>query len=330
MWARAALSVVNCLVLLRTIRSIYPEVQLRKPRRALMKKVASFSGYSYLSRLATITFVNADNLIIGAVVGVTAVSFFTVPFQLAQRAFNIITRASMVIFPAASALVAQGQLDELRSAYIVSTRYVTYLTGCVLILLTVGARELLHYWAGAAFDEAAALILIVLALSIFIDALTMIPSLVNDGLGHPQNTGVFAIVRAALGLGLGYLAVKHYGILGAAVAQLGVSVVLTAAFIHSIHRIHRLTLAVSFGRLWREAWTPSLSLPLLLWGGALAVYSRAPLPIPWFLASMTGLGLLCFAWGWGVVLLPQDRQKIMAWCAMKYAGSKAGTEDESP
>lgn len=315
MWARAALSLVNCAALLFAIRAIYPKMRWCRPGRAVMQGVASFSAYSYLSRLATITFLHADNLLIGAMVGTTAVAMFTVPFQLANRVFGIINRASAVLFPASSALAAQGRWEALREAYLNATRYVVYLNGCVLVMLVLGARELLHYWAGPAFDTTATLILILLALSVFMDSLTNIPSLVNDGLGAPRNTGVFAIVRAALGLGGGYFAIQWGGIVGAAMAQLAISVVLTVAFVVVIHRLHRQTLGVSVRCLLRRSWLPSMVLPLGLTVLALAWRTRDPMPWPWFLGTLTLCGLGCLAWGWWHIVLPQDRVRVLAWWA---------------
>ena len=319
MWARAALSAINCFMLLRVIRKIYPEIRLRKPGRDIMGGIASFSAYSYLSRLATTTFLHADNLILGALVSMTAVSLFTVPFQLVNRVFGIINRASAVMFPATSALAAQGNFEGLRIAYLTSTRYVAYLNGCVLVLLAVGSRELLHYWVPS-LDPSASLVLIILALATFIDSLTNIPSLVNDGLGTPRNTGLFAIARAALGLGLGYLAIKWGGILGAALAQLFVATLLTTAFVVMIHRVHRKSLGVGLAGIFRSAWLPASGLPVALALASLLWRDRTPLSLPYAAAMMLGLGLVCLAWGWWVVLYPADRLRVLALVRQRVPG----------
>ena len=50
------------------------------------------------------------------------------------------------------------------------------------------------------FARAGQVVLAVMALSQVIDSLTSLPSLVNDGMGHPRFSGMFALTRAAFGL----------------------------------------------------------------------------------------------------------------------------------
>lgn len=310
MWARAGLSAINCVLLVLAIRRIYPELRPRRPGRDVMGGIASFSAYSYLSRLATITFLHADNLILGAMVSMTAVSLFTVPFQLANRVFGIINRASAVLFPATSALAARGDLPTLRKTYMKATRYVVFLNACVLALLSVGARELLHYWVPT-LDATASLILVLLALATFADTLTNIPSLVNDGLGTPRHSGLFAIVRAVFGLIAAYLGIRSAGILGAAVAQLIVSATMATVFVIWIHRVHRSALGTGVMGVLRQAWLPAAGLPLGLSLLALALPDRAALS-PWLaLGLFVGIGLACALWGAFVVLQPEDRAALL-------------------
>lgn len=322
MWARAGLSAINCLSLALAIRRIYPELRPRRPDRDVMGGIASFSAYSYLSRLATITFLHADNLILGAMVSMTAVSLFTVPFQLANRVFGIINRASAVLFPATSALAARGDLPTLRKTYMKATRYVVFLNACVLMFLSVAARELLHYWVPT-LDATAAQVLVLLALATFADTLTNIPSLVNDGLGTPRHSGLFAIVRAAFGLTAAYLGIRSAGIFGAAVAQLLVSALMAAAFVIWIHRVHRQALGTGLGGVLRGAWLPAAGLPLGLSLAMLLLPDRAALT-PWLaIGQFVLMGVACAVWGGWVVLLPEDRRAVLDRLARRRDGTPA-------
>jgi hypothetical protein len=74
-----------------------------------------------------------------------------------------------------------------------------------------------------------------MALSQFVDSLTNLPSLVNDGMGHPRVSGMFALCRALLGLLVVWLGVLWWGIDGAAWGHLAASLILTTAFILVVH-----------------------------------------------------------------------------------------------
>jgi O-antigen/teichoic acid export membrane protein len=232
---RVAASALNCLVLWQSIGNLLPDLSWRTPRSAIRRELLGFSAYSFLSRFASLSYAYADKLIIGALVGVTGLAYFTVASSLANRVLSLTFRLSGVFFPAASSLAASGQLERLDRLYLKASRYIVFINGAVLVLVAVFAWPILLYWMNAEFARNGALVLAVMALSQFVDSLTNLPSLVNDGMGHPRVSGSFALVRALLGLLVVYLGVRGWGIDGAAWGHLAASSVLTAAFLVAVH-----------------------------------------------------------------------------------------------
>jgi O-antigen/teichoic acid export membrane protein len=306
MYVRLLLSIVNCGLLVQMIRRILPGIRFAAPDRTIAKALLSFSAFSYLSRLATITYLNSDKLLIAAMTDMRALALYTVPFLLANRLFGMIYRLGQVIFPMSSALAAQGRTESLRAMYLGVTRYIVYLNACLCITLCVFSRELLHYWAGPVFGPEAAFVLVIVATAVFVDSLTNLPSLVNDGLGKPRNTGLLSVARAAIGLGAAYFAIRTYGFIGAAWAQLGVSLVMTAGF---LKYIHGRTVPVSLHEL-MLAYTPTAVPFLIVFPISLAFYEREVLPLPLFLLGLTCLCIIWLAWGLLVVCLPEHRGQI--------------------
>ena len=119
---RVAASSLHCLVLWRAIRRLLPDFRWRRPRTRIRNELLGFSAYSFLSRFATLSYVHADKLIIGALAGVTALAYFTVAATLANRVLGLSFRLSGVLFPAASALAASGELARLDRLYLKATR----------------------------------------------------------------------------------------------------------------------------------------------------------------------------------------------------------------
>ena len=156
------------------------------------------------------------------------------------------------------------------------------------------------------FGPQAALVLVIVSAAVFLDSLTNLPSLVNDGLGKPRNTGIFAVLRAAIGLGAAYFAIRNHGIIGAAGAQLAVAFIMTAAF---LYYVHARTVPVTLRELF-SSYTPTLlpfAVVLLM---CLAVYEREVLPLPIALLSLAALGIVLMAWGVLVVCLPEHRARL--------------------
>jgi O-antigen/teichoic acid export membrane protein len=164
----------------------------------------------------------------------------------------------------------------------------------------------------AAFARNGALVLAVMALSQFVDSLTNLPSLVNDGMGHPRVSGTFALVRALLGLVVVYLGVLWWGIDGAAWGHLLASVVLTTAFLLAVHGR---TVPTRLARLASQAYLPAM-LPV----GLVALAAALCRPLAGdqlldqvLLVLLTG-ALLAVC---GAVLVIDKDDKTLAWAKVK-------------
>jgi O-antigen/teichoic acid export membrane protein len=309
---RVVASAINCVVLWRCIRRLLPDLAWRKPGPAIRRDLLGFSAYSFLSRFATLSYAYADKLIIGALVGVTGLAYFTVASTLANRVLGLTFRLSGVFFPATSALAARGELDYLRKLYLKASRYVVFLNASVLVLVASFAYQILYYWMGPQFARAGQVVLSVMALSLFIDSLTSLPSVVNDGMGHPRWSGMFALARAVVGLVLVYLGVDGWGIAGAAWGHLIASILLTSAFLAAVHGR---TVPARLADLLRQAYLPSVfgvGLVGVVASAGNRLFDRGPLDL--VLLVLLTMALL-FAWGTMFVIEKDD--KTLAWSRVK-------------
>jgi len=152
----------------------------------------------------------------------------------------------------------------------------------------------------------------VMALSQFIDSLTSLPSLVNDGMGHPRLSGLFALSRAAFGLLVVYLCVVGWGIDGAAWGHLVASVLLTCAFLAVVHGR---TVPTRLADLARKAYLPGVSGVALV---ALAAHAGKRLfgggPLDLALLVLLTCGLLL---AYGSLFVIDKGDKDLAWARVK-------------
>lgn len=309
---RVLASAVHSVILWRAIGRLLPGLALRWPGAELRRKMLNFSAYSFLSRFASLSYAHADKLIIGALVGVTGLAYFTVASTLANRVLGLTYRLSGVFFPAASALAAAGELARLDSLYLKATRYVVFINASVLVLVAVFAHPILLYWMNAEFARNGALVLAVIALSQFVDSLTNLPSLVNDGMGHPRVSGLFALARALLGLLVVYFGVLHWGIDGAAWGHLAASVVLTLAFLAAVHGR---TVPTRLSALVSQAYLPgAMSVGLVALCAALALpLARGSALDVALLVLLTGALLAAC----GALFVVDKDDKHLAWAKVK-------------
>ena len=309
---RVVASGAHCLVLWRAIRRLLPGFRWRWPRARIRSELLAFSAYSCLARFATLSYVHADKLIIGALAGVTALAYFTVAATLANRVLGLSFRLSGVLFPAASALAASGELLRLDRVYLKATRYVVFLNAAILVLVAVFAHQILRYWMNENFARHGALVLAVMALAQFVDSLTSLPSLVNDGMGHPRISGLFALARALAGLGIVYAGVAAWGIDGAAWGHLLGSLLFTTAFLAFVHGR---TVPTRLGRLLGQGYAPGLL-------GVLLVALAATAAEHWFDEGACDFGFILGSTALllalhGALFVLEREDRLLAWACLK-------------
>lgn len=293
---RVAVSLLNISYLIWLLRSFSLELSFCWPSTEVRRALTSFSGYAYLSKLASTLHQHGDKLIIGSLLGPVALAFYTVPSQLAGRILGLTYRLSSVIYPRASALAATEKLPELRFIYFSAMRHITYINLVVLGVIVLAGDEFLRRWVGADFIRDGYPILVLVTLSMLMDSLTNIPSLVNDALGHPRITGRFALARGISGVLLVYLGCQAGGIVGAALGHLLASSVMGLLF---IWYVHGRTVPFSFADAMREGWGRSL----LVGAGFFAVIYPVTRLLPAGLTgTITGVGIAVLSLGAGYLL----------------------------
>ncbi|HEY8609356.1 MAG TPA: oligosaccharide flippase family protein [Noviherbaspirillum sp.] len=266
--ARVSVAAANVLYLAWLIGTFELSLSPRWPRRDVRAALTSFSAYAYLSKIASTLHQHADKLIVGAIAGPVALTFYTVPVTLAGRILGLTYRLSSVIYPRASALAGAGRINELRPVYFGVLRYVTYINLAALGIIVLAGDEFLRRWVGEEFVQQGYLVLVLMTLALLIDSLTNVPSLVNDALGHPRVTGRFALANGLLGVGMVYLGTKFGGITGAAAGHLFSSLTLGLTFLLFVHGR---TVPIAFNDTLRQGFGRSLAV------GALIICVLAPL-----------------------------------------------------
>ena len=251
---RVVASMCNVLLLLFLVYRLIPDFDWVKPSPPIMCRVTSFSAYAYLSRVAALTYAHADKLIIGTLGTMAELTFYTVPTTLVNRILGLTFRLGSVLYPVASELHALHDHGTLGRLYLLATRYLTYLNTFFVMMICLFSYPILYWWIGEEFAQKGQWIMVVMAVAMLIDSLTNLPSLVNDGLGYPSRTGMFAVIRAAGGLGLMLFLTRPLGIMGAATANLIASTLIGPVF---LVYVHRKTIPVSLRQVVQYGYVPS-------------------------------------------------------------------------
>ncbi|WP_445367271.1 oligosaccharide flippase family protein [Methylomonas sp. BW4-1] len=305
--ARLGLSVINVGVLSICILRIRPDFKISKAGKSIRRRLLSFSAFSYLSTITGISYAQSDRLILGILLGLGEITLYTVPTTLVNRLFGMTYRLGSVIYPAASKLAALGDRDGVRSVYLLTSRYMTAINSLLILMLTVYGQDLLNLWVGPQFVEQGYPVLVIIALGIFIDSMTNLPSLVNNAIGHPKTTGLFAVARAVFGIGALIVGTQKGGIIGTALSHLVASVLATSAF---MFYVHGRSVPASLFELIRKAYIPVLLVAVFTFSAAW--FTKPVYPAHFFDLLIHGLLILALYILSAVffILTPEHKQTV--------------------
>jgi O-antigen/teichoic acid export membrane protein len=271
----------------------------------LLRPLMTYGGWITVSSIVSAVLVYGDRFVIGAVVSMAAVGYYTAPAEIINRLSIFPGSLVLTLFPAFSSLDAYGEREKLEKLYARSVKFLLLCLGPVAVLLAVFANEILRLWLGSDFASKSTVVLQILAVGVLLNSIALIPFTLIQGLGRPDVTAKFHLLELPLYAGVLWLLVERLGIPGAALAwtlRMGfdAALVFGAAWRLRLASLHTLTES-GLLRSILAVFTFGVVLSLALWAGV-------ALPIQ---VALTALLLPLFAIGtWSLVLDKPDRTFI--------------------
>jgi len=287
--------------------------------RKIAKEISSYSLVSFAGRLGMSTTSYANTFIAGSLLGTTAVTLFTVPFMLVDRIMNISSRLSMVIFPIASALGAQARHNELIAIYRKMTSYIFSINLYLTLVLCLFSWNILALWMGEKFADSSSFILMIVAIGYLFNTTTTLPSLMNDGIGNPKVTSIFAFIHGFVAVGMVTGIGMMLGLKGIAIGYCVSTVVMSIVF--NLY-VHNKVIKVSWSEIIAAAYFPSAIFAVLIAVAFVVLRVSNLLPersLLGLLVEVAVVSLLYFVFVYLYVLEGNDRSRIAT-----YAGRLIG------
>lgn len=176
-----------------------------------------FGAWMTVSNVVGPLMVYFDRFMIGAVISMTAVAYYTMPYEVVTKLWIIPTAIVAVLFPAFSSsyIVAPWQAASLFGR---GTRYVILLMFPVILLIIVFAQQGLSIWLGSDFALRSVIVLQWLAVGVFINSVSQVSFALIQGVGRPDVTAKLHLMELLFYLPLLWWLLRFYGIEGAAIA----------------------------------------------------------------------------------------------------------------
>jgi O-antigen/teichoic acid export membrane protein len=207
------------------------------PQRGLLAPILGFGGWMTVSAVVSPLMVYLDRFLIGGLLSMAMVAYYTTPYDLAVRFGILAVPVVSVMFPAFAACYdtdreRAGRLFEW-SVRAVATLLFPLVMACVLF-----PGELLTLWLGADFAAHSALVLRLLALGMFLNGMAQVALAFLQSSGRPDLGARLHVLELPLYLLAAWLLIGRFGIGGAAVACLArVTVDAVALFLMARRRL---------------------------------------------------------------------------------------------
>jgi len=184
----------------------------------LLRPLMTYGGWITVSTIVSAVMAYGDRFVIGALVSMAAVAFYTAPAEMVNRLGIFPGSLVLTLFPAFSSLDAWGKRETLEKLYARSVKFLLLCVGPLLVLIMVFAHDILRLWLSNDFASKSTLVMQILAAGVLLNALALVPFTLIQGLGRPDVTAKFHLLELPLYVATLWFLVDRMGINGAALA----------------------------------------------------------------------------------------------------------------
>ena len=192
-------------------------LQAALPQPGHARELFMLGGWMAVSNLVSPMLGYLDRLLLGALVPMRAVAFYSTPFDLISKAMILPYSIMAAAFPRASAVEAGSAAA--RQMLGDSVRRLFVLMFPLLFTFVALARPGLGWWLGDEFAQHGAPVLQVLAIGILFNALAQGPAMLIQAAGEPRWMAKMHLIELPVFVCLLWLLTTHFGIVGTAAAS---------------------------------------------------------------------------------------------------------------
>lgn len=210
------------LILIAHLIAIQPHISLKDiftapfARKSEAKTLVSFGAWMTLSNLISPLMVTADRFVISFVLGAGVVAFYTVPLDFIVRLLVIPAALTGALFPR-FAFLYKTDINQIKALYNKSIKAVLLVMLFVSGTICLGSYFGLSLWLGSDFANKSYLIASILSIGLLFNSLGQIPLAALHANGKVRTTSIIHLCESCVYLPLLFIALKFYGLIGAAV-----------------------------------------------------------------------------------------------------------------
>jgi O-antigen/teichoic acid export membrane protein len=186
-------------------------------KRSLAGPLFRFGSWMTVTNIVGPLMVYLDRFLIGALASMTAVAYYTTPYEVITKIGIIPAALVGVLFPAFSSSFVYNRSYTAR-LFSQGVRFIFLGMFPVTLCIVTFAHEGIDFWLGAEFAQHSGPVLQWLAAGVFINSLAQVAFAMIQGAGRPDLTAKLHLVELPFYLLGVYWLIHTHGIRGAAIA----------------------------------------------------------------------------------------------------------------
>ena len=202
---------VNATVVLRILPLRFG---LKHLNRESLRRIASYSGTTFVIIVANRLRFKTDAMVIGTFVSSAAITYFTIGSRLVDYAGDVVSGLAQVFVPMSSQSDATGDLAGLRKIFIAGNRACALIIFPMAAILIILGKSVIEAWVGARYVATSYPVLLVLVIPSTLMLAQSASSRVLYGMAKHKTLAVVVLLEGSANLFLSILLVRRFGILG--------------------------------------------------------------------------------------------------------------------
>jgi O-antigen/teichoic acid export membrane protein len=204
-------SVINAAIVLRSLRLEFGPHYLD---RESLKRIATYSGTTFILIVATRLRFKTDAVIIGTFLSSAAITYFTIGSRLVDYAGEVVSGLAQVFVPMSSKSDATGDLAGLRKIFVAGNRACALIIFPMTAVLIILGKSVIEAWVGPQYVAASYPVMLVLVIPYTLLLAQSASGRVLYGMAKHRALAVVMLLEGIANVFLSIFLVKRFGILG--------------------------------------------------------------------------------------------------------------------
>jgi O-antigen/teichoic acid export membrane protein len=236
--------------------------------RNALREIANYSAVSFILMIAYKLRFKTDEIVIGTMLSVTAITYFSVGDRLLDYASEVVSSLAQIFVPMSGQSVARGDTDQLRKILIAGNRACALIVLPMTIVLIILGKSVIAAWVGSRYIAASYPVLVTLAIPMTFTLAQAASTRILYGMAKHRSLAWVMLMESLANLILSVILIRPFGIVGDALGT-AIPLMCTALFFMPRHLCRLLSVRV--GTFLREAYTLPVLLSVPLVAGLLLV-----------------------------------------------------------